>query len=64
MANHGLVAPLEEGEPGDTPYAFLCYDKWPAFAGNEETAAYPEGDRFSLRETELLWFVLAGVLDV
>ena len=29
MADHGLVDPIDaNGRPGDTPYAFLCYDEW------------------------------------
>ena len=30
MADEGLVDPLDEdGKPGTTPYAFLCWDEWP-----------------------------------
>lgn len=28
MAKHGLIDPITDGKPGDTPYAFLCYDEW------------------------------------
>lgn len=29
-AEHGLVDPIgENGKPGETPLAFLCYDEWP-----------------------------------
>jgi hypothetical protein len=28
MADEGLVDPIIDGIPGDTPYAFLCFDQW------------------------------------
>lgn len=29
MAEEGLVVPIgEDGKPGETPYAFLCWDQW------------------------------------
>lgn len=30
MAEEGLIDPLVDGLPGNTPYAFLCFDEWEA----------------------------------
>ena len=34
MADEGLVDPIsDDGLPGSTPYAFLCFDQWDAEPG-------------------------------
>src|SRR3546814_21105810 len=41
MAKHGLVDPIsEDGRPGKTRYAFLCFDEWEdEFEDETETVA-------------------------
>lgn len=39
MAEEGLVDPIgEDGRPGRTPYAFLCFDEWPAEHAQQNVA--------------------------
>lgn len=53
MADEGLVDPVgADGRPGATPYAFLCWDEWPA---GEEPAM-----RFGIRPDQLALFLIAG----
>jgi hypothetical protein len=55
MADEGLVdAPNDDGAPGVTPYAFLCWDEWAGSAGGEG------GDRFGIRADQLALFLIAG----
>lgn len=39
MAEEGLIDPIEDGLPGKTPYAFLCFDEW---GGGPTKPAQPE----------------------
>jgi len=55
MADEGLVDPLgDDGRPGRTPYAFLCWDEWRTDGG----AAY---SRFGLRSDQLALFIMAAL---
>lgn len=55
MADEGLVDPIgDDGRPGKTPYAFLCFDEW----GEED--GKPAGYRFGLRVEQLAMFILAA----
>ena len=48
-------------------YGFICYDEWPSrpavldSAGNELEAAVEAGQRYSFRDNELAYFILAGL---
>ncbi|PZQ23598.1 MAG: hypothetical protein DI569_03925 [Sphingopyxis macrogoltabida] len=54
MADEGLIDPIDEdGRPGATPYAFLCWDNW-------EDEAVP-ADRFGIRADQLALFLIAGI---
>jgi hypothetical protein len=55
MADEGLVDPLDEdGLPGATPYAFLCWDQW----HDGETGE--GGNRFGVRPDQLALFLIAA----
>jgi hypothetical protein len=64
MADEGLVDPLDAaGRPGNTPYAFLCWDGWDAVT--ESGSVGPEGardagDRFGIRPDQLALFLIAA----
>lgn len=67
MADEGLVDPIgPDGLPGQTPYAFLCFDQWeakePVVAdlGNVIAPARPAGERFGLRVDQLCLFLIAA----
>lgn len=66
MADEGLVDPIVDGIPGDTPYAFLCFDEWDATAdqlddeGNVAMPARKAGNRFGLRVDQLALFLIAA----
>lgn len=52
MADESLIDPIDaEGQPGATPYAFLCWDAWEE--GGEA------GDRFGIRPDQLALFLIA-----
>lgn len=55
FAAHGLVDPIEDGKPGETPYGFLCWDEWDEEAEPELGA----GNRYGVRTDELALFLLA-----
>lgn len=49
MADEGLIAPIgNDGLPGATPYAFLCFDQW------------EDSNRFGLRVDQLALFLIAA----
>lgn len=48
MADEGLVDPIVDGLPGDTPYAFLCFDQW------DETPEVPAIDEVCDDEGEIV----------
>ena len=55
MADEGLVDPVgDDGRPGRTPYAFLCFDGWEDDAGVWH-------DRFGVRGDQLALFLIAGL---
>lgn len=57
MADEGLIDPLgSDGRPGDTRYAFLCWDEWQAAAGE----AIARRDRFGIRTDQLILFLVAA----
>ncbi len=67
MADEGLVDPIDEdGKPGDTPYAFLCYDEWQQSAAvldrddNVIAPERPAGSKFGLRLDQLSLFLIAA----
>lgn len=67
MAEEGLVEPIgEEGRPGSTPYAFLCFDAWddvPAVIGEKGKVMQKPvaaGNRFGLRTDQLALFLIAA----
>lgn len=67
MADEGLVDPIgEDGLPGSTPYAFLCFDAWeeaPAVIGADDEVmqeAVAAGNRFGLRPDQLVLFLIAA----
>lgn len=66
MADEGLVDPIVDGIPGNTPYAFLCFDQWEyaeAVLDQEGNVIAPPreaGDRFGLRVDQLALFIIAG----
>ncbi len=57
MADEGLIDPLDGGgRPGDTRYAFLCWDEWEEATG--EGAVWR--DRFGIRPDQLILFLIAA----
>ena len=55
MADEGLVDPLDDdGRPGRTPYAFLCWDEWQTAGGAAHT-------RFGIRSDQLALFIMAAL---
>ncbi len=56
MADEGLIDPLVPEATPDSPYAFLCYDRWD---GDADGAA-PAGDRFGIRPDQLSLFLIAA----
>lgn len=73
MADEGLVDAIDEdGRPGATPYAFLCFDEWAAEPAQAETRdvndkvlsparpAVAAGNRFGLRIDQLALFLIAA----
>ncbi|MBL8650632.1 MAG: hypothetical protein JNL35_09550 [Sphingopyxis sp.] len=55
MADEGLVDPIDgAGQPGNTPYAFLCFDRWVDADGVWH-------DRFGVRGDQLALFLIAGL---
>ena len=55
MADEGLVDPIDgAGQPGSTPYAFLCFDRWVDADGVWH-------DRFGVRGDQLALFLIAGL---
>lgn len=55
MAEEGLVDVIgTDGVPGQTPYAFLCWDDWPLSENS------PAGDRYGVRVDQLLLFIAAA----
>jgi hypothetical protein len=55
MADEGLVDPVDgDGQPGRTPYAFLCFDRW-----QDEAGAWH--DRFGVRSDQLALFLIAAL---
>lgn len=74
MADEGLIDPIQSnGEPGKTPYAFLCWDKWDAVGEIEEIRdendnivsqhqpARDKDDRFGIRVDQLNLFLFAAL---
>lgn len=60
MASEGLIDPIgADGRPGNTPYAFLCWDEWPE-SGNGADDTGGAGDRFGLRIDQLALFLIAA----
>lgn len=56
MAEEGLVDAIgADGLPGQTPYAFLCFDRWQDADGDWH-------DRFGVRSDQLALFLIAGLL--
>lgn len=61
MADHGLVDPIsDDGTPGATPYAFLCFDEWDA-AGDVDDGGTAAGNRFGVRLDQLTLFLMAAL---
>lgn len=67
MAEEGLIDPIgEDGRPGATPYAFLCFDEWQDEAevcGEDGKVMQPEvkaGNRYGLRVDQLTLFLIAA----
>jgi hypothetical protein len=65
MASYGLVDPIgADGKPGNTPYAFLCWDEWDEHTTpSGEGGAYvtiPAGDRYGVRYAEITMFLAAA----
>lgn len=66
MADEGLVDPIVDGIPGNTPYAFLCFDQWDYAeavldeSGNVIAPPREAGDRFGVRVDQLALFLIAG----
>jgi len=66
MADEGLVDPIVDGLPGDTPYAFLCFDQWDHAEalldedGNVVAPPRDAGNRFGLRVDQLALFLIAA----
>lgn len=59
MADEGLIDPIgADGQPGTTPYAFLCWDAWGA--GDEGGEDGEAGDRFGIRPDQLALFLIAA----
>ncbi len=56
MADEGLIDPLVPEATPDSPYAFLCYDRWD---GDADGAA-PAGGRFGIRPDQLSLFLIAA----
>lgn len=54
MADEGLVDPIRRGRPGQTPYAFLCWDRW---TGKDRRRRH---DRFGVRTDQLALFIAAA----
>jgi hypothetical protein len=45
MAEHSLIDPIgSDGRPGDTPYAFLCYDEWDDYFENVPLKPNEDGE--------------------
>jgi len=69
FAEHELVDPIVDGEPGETPYSFLCFDKWdeqsePILEEDGEPTGQTQivreaGSRFGVRYNDLTLFLLA-----
>lgn len=60
MADEGLVeARGADGAPGQTPYGFLCFDRW----DDGEGGADGGGDRFGVRPDQLALFLIAVLAD-
>lgn len=59
MAEEGLVEPIgADGRPGETPYAFLCWDEWEDVSEDEyETVTTPE----MVPATEVVSTVIMGL---
>ena len=60
MADEGLIAPVAPGEPPDSRYAFLCYDRWGEESDAEGTSVRAAGDRFGIRPDQLALFLIAA----
>lgn len=56
MADEGLIDPIKKGKPGNTPYAFLCYDEWKA----DKEAGIKAGNRYGVRTDQLIMFLIAA----
>ena len=62
MADEGLIDPIDaDGVPGDTPYAFLCWDALNAEAAETESAGGAARGRFGIRPDQLALFLIAGL---
>lgn len=70
FAEQGLVDPIgATGKPGETPYAFLCFDEWEAEEAatlapdgdpiDETTVLREAGHRYGIRPDELALFLIA-----
>ena len=60
MADEGLIDPLVPEATPDSPYAFLCYDRWDGGADGDADGAAPAGDRFGIRPDQLSLFLIAA----
>lgn len=61
MAEEALIDPIDaEGVPGDTPYAFLCWDAWDA---ESDGGTGEGGDRFGIRPDQLALFLIAALAE-
>lgn len=59
MAGEGLIDPIgEDGRPGQTPYAFLCFDEWPDDMASGQAAGW----RYGLRTDQLALFLIGALL--
>ncbi len=57
MADEGLIDSVDAGgRPGDTRYAFLCWDEWDEQAGDDSVRR----DRFGIRPDQLILFLIAA----
>lgn len=62
MADEGLVDPIgDDGCPGATPYAFLCWDAWDEERDAAGDVVRAPGDRFGIRPDQLALFLIAGL---
>src|SRR3546814_17947156 len=65
MAKHGLVDPIsEDGRPGKTRYAFLCFDEWEDESEDETETVAVTKQREVTRELKGLFAALGNPATV